>query len=86
MLQRAFNCTALYTCAFTAAVLVALATSSATGLSDVNLVETHLSRLTVVHKNQLRPSIGEIEANAPQRAGEAIGPDGVTFKRQGQWI
>jgi hypothetical protein len=87
-LQRVFNCTALFAGAITAAVLIAVATSSIPGLRAINLTETHLSRLTVVYKNQLRPSMSELEARAPQAVhkGKASGHDWGVFRRQGQWI
>jgi hypothetical protein len=87
-LQGAFNSITLIAVAITAVVLVALATSTVSGLPTVILAETHSPRLTVVFKNQIYPSISELEARTSRalRKGEASGYHSRSFDRQGQWI
>jgi hypothetical protein len=86
VLQRAFHCTALLATALAAAVLVALAASTAIGLSAMK--SAHLARLTVVYKNELHPSISELQARALKGSdkGEVSSDERIEFKRQGQWI
>jgi hypothetical protein len=44
-------------------------------------------RVTVIYKNQLHPSIGELEAAAEKgRSGDANSHDGLIFQRRSQWI
>jgi hypothetical protein len=44
-------------------------------------------RITVIYKNQMHPSIGELKAAAEKdRSGDANSHDGLTFLRRGQWI
>jgi hypothetical protein len=60
-----------------------LSTGPMTGLA-----EKPPSRLTLVYKNQLRPSIIELQARDPQapHKGEASSHDSRIFNHQGQWI
>jgi hypothetical protein len=86
VLHRALHGRALLAGALTAAVLVALATGTAIGLPGMK--PAHLARLTVVYKNELHPTISELEARAPQggHKGKASSDDSIRFKRQDQWI
>jgi hypothetical protein len=51
-------------------------------------VEPDLFQVTVIHKNQLHPKLGEVEARAAERRtkGEANSVHGIVPKSQGQWI
>jgi hypothetical protein len=86
--QRVFHCTVPIAGAIAAAVFVALVTITAIRVPAINHAETHLSRLTIVYKNQLHPSIIELEAREPQAAhkGETSSHESGSFKRQDQWI
>ena len=68
------------------AALPAVPTVEPTGLPGMK--PAHLARLTVVYKNELHPTISELEARAPQggHKGKASSDDSIRFKRQGQWI
>jgi hypothetical protein len=50
--------------------------------------ETGSSRVTVIYKNQMHPSIGELEARAAEKydSGQANGDREIVFQRRGQWI
>jgi hypothetical protein len=50
--------------------------------------ESHSSRATIIYKNQLHPSIDEIEARAAAQdpGGEANSDEGFITQRQGQEI
>jgi len=87
MLQSIFDRTALIAISISAAALVALAMISH-GLETQDLAEAKSSRVTVINKNHMHPSIGEIEARAVQteHKGEANSDKGFALKRQDQWI
>jgi hypothetical protein len=86
VLQGAFRCTALLASALAAAVLVVSATGTSIGLPAMK--PAHLSRLTVVYKNEPDPSISELQARAPKGGdkGEVSSDESISFERQGQWI
>jgi hypothetical protein len=46
------------------------------------------TRVTVIYKNQMHPSIGELEAGAREKdhSGDANSQDGLVFQRRSQWI
>ena len=86
MLQSIFNRTALIAISISAAALVALAMIS-NGLETQKLAEAKSPRVTVIDKNQMHPSIGEIEARTQTaHKGEANSDRGLALKRQEQWI
>jgi hypothetical protein len=86
MVQQTFDCTALIVISITSVVLIALAIVG-DGLGAPN-VTADLSLVTVISKNQLRPTIAELETHAAQAGskGEANGDEGLVMQRQGQWI
>jgi len=86
MLQSIFNRTALIAISISAAALVALAMIS-NGMETQDLAEAKSTRVTVIYKNQMHPSIGEIEARTQtEHKGEANSDKGLAVKRQDQWI
>ena len=87
MFQYAFNRAAVIAMSTTAAVLVALAIAG-NGAAGGNSAEADRYQVTVIHKNQLGPKLGEVEARAAQRPtkGEANSIHGVILDRRGQWI
>jgi hypothetical protein len=50
--------------------------------------ETGALRVTVIYKNQVHPSIGELEAGAAEEheSGQANSDRELRFQRRGQWI
>ena len=58
------------------------------GLKTQDLAKVKSPRVTVIDKNQMHPSIGEIEARAVQTEhnGEANSDMDFVIQRQGQWI
>jgi hypothetical protein len=86
-LHMLLNRTALIAISISAAAIVALAMISH-GLETQDLAEAKSSRVTVINKNQMHPSIDEIEARAVQteHKGEANSDKGFALKRQDQWI
>src|SRR5215213_4227437 len=87
MFQNVFNNAAVIAMSTTAAVFIALAVAG-NGAPGIRAVEADLFRVTVIHKNQLRPKLGEIEARASQRhtKGEANSVQDMVVDQQGQWI
>lgn len=87
MFQNVFNSAAVIATSTTAAVLVALAIAG-NGAAGGNSAEADRFQVTVIHKNQLGPKLGEVEARAAQRPtkGEANSIHGVILDRRGQWI
>ena len=87
MFQNVFNRAAVIAISTTAAVLVALAVAG-NGAGSMNTVEADLFQVTVIHKNQLRPRLGEVEARASQQhtKGEANSVHNAVLDQQGQWI
>jgi hypothetical protein len=87
ILQNAFNNAAVIAMSTTAAVFIALAVAG-NGAGGTKAVEADLFRVTVIHKNQLRPRLDEVEARASQRhtKGEANSVHGILADQQGQWI
>ena len=71
----------------TAAVFIALAVAG-NGAGGMKSMEADLFRVTVIHKNQLRPRLGEVEARASQlhTKGEANSIHGIVADQHGQWI
>jgi hypothetical protein len=45
-------------------------------------------RVTIIYKNQVQPSIGELEAGADEKynSGQANSDRELRFQRRGQWI
>src|SRR5215208_6390378 len=86
MFQNVFNNAAVIAISTTAAVFIALA-AAANGAGDIKTVEADRFQVTVIHKNQLRPKLGEVEARASQRhsKGEANSVHGTVADQQGQW-
>lgn len=87
MFQNVFNNAAVIAMSTTAAVFIALA-AAGNGTGDIKTVEADRFQVTVIHKNQLRPRLGEVEARASQRRskGEANSVHGIVADKQGQWI
>ena len=87
MFQYAFNRAAVIAMSTTAAVLVGLAVAG-NGELAMGAVEPDLFQVTVIHKNQLHPKLGEVEARTAERRtkGEANSVHGIVPKPQGQWI
>ena len=50
--------------------------------------ETGSSRVTVIYKNQVHPSVGELEAGAAEKydSGQANSDKEIAYQRRGQWI
>lgn len=71
----------------TGAALVAVATIGH-GFNAPAGEETASSGVTVIYKNQMHPSIGELEAGAAEKydSGQANSVKEVIFQRRGQWI
>src|SRR5262245_36663384 len=86
--QVGISYTSIFISVFTAAVLMAVATSIAIGLLAPPLAVKPPDQLTVAYKNQLHPSKSELEAREPHapHKGEASSQDSGLFNRQGQWI
>jgi hypothetical protein len=86
MLQSIFNRTALIALFISAVALVSLAMIS-NGLEPQDLAKVKSPRVTVIDKNQMHPSIGEIEARTQtEHKGEANSDKSLAVKRQDQWI
>jgi hypothetical protein len=87
MFQNIFNSAAVIAMSTTAAVFVVLAVAGS-GTGEMKTVEADLFQVTVIHKNQLRPRLGEVEAHASQRhtKGEANSVHGIVVDQHGQWI
>jgi hypothetical protein len=87
MFQNVFNNAAVIAMSTTAAVFIALA-AAGNGAAGVKSMEADLFQVTVIHKNQLRPRLGEVEARASQRhtKGEANSVHGIVADQHGQWI
>lgn len=85
MVQKAFDRTVRVAIFITSVVLLGSAIVGG-GLSAPNVATTDLSLVSVIHKNQQRPSIAELEAHAGSK-NEAKGDEGgLITERQGQWI
>jgi hypothetical protein len=67
-----------------AATLITLAIGS-NGWKASVAQDKRSSRVTVIYKNQLYPSIGELKARAA-KTDEANSDKEVLFRRRGQWI
>lgn len=82
MLQQALNCLALNIVSLTAAALFVL------GVIGTNVAQADSSLVTILYKNQMNPSIGELAARAVHRAlqGEANMVECVGSERTDQWI
>jgi hypothetical protein len=87
MFQNVFNSAAVIAISTTAAVLVALAIAG-NGPGPMRAVEPDLFQVTVIHKNQLHPRLGEVEARAAEQRteDEANSVHGIVPGPQGQWI
>jgi hypothetical protein len=87
MFQNVFNNAALIAMSTTAAVFVALAVAG-NEAGSIKPREADLLRVTVIHKNQLRPRLSEVEARASERhtKGEANSVHRIAADQLGQWI
>ena len=87
MLQKALDCLALSTLSLTAAVLCAVVLVGP-GVKAGDVAQANSSLVTVIYKNQLYPSIGELAARAvqPEHKGEANSNERVVSERRDQWI
>jgi len=87
MFQNVFNNAALIAMSTTAAVFVALAVAG-NEAGNIKTEEADLFRVTVIHKNQLRAKLSEVQARASQRytKGEANSVRGIVADQLGQWI
>jgi len=85
--QNVLNNAAVIAISTTAAVFIALAVAGK-GASGMKSMEADLFRVTVIHKNQLRPRLGEVEARESQlhTKGEANSVHGIVADQHGQWI
>lgn len=87
MFQNVFNNAALIAMSTTAAVFVALAVAG-NEAGNIKTEEADLFRVTVIHKNQLRPRLSDVEARASERhtKGEANSVHRIAADQLGQWI
>jgi hypothetical protein len=87
MFQNVFNNAAVIAMSTTAAVFIALAVAG-NGAGAIKSNEADLFQVTVIHKNQLRPRLGEVEARGSQlhTKGEANSIHGIVADQHGQWI
>jgi hypothetical protein len=71
----------------TGAAMIAVATLG-NGLNALVGEETGFSRVTVIYKNQVHPSTGELEARAAEKydSGQANSDRELGFQGRGQWI
>ena len=85
--QNVLNNAAVIAMSTTAAVFIALAMAG-NGAGGIKSMEADLFRVTVIHKNQLRPRLGEVEARESQlhTKGEANSVHGIVADQHGQWI
>jgi hypothetical protein len=83
MFQNVFTNAAVVAMATTAAVFIALAVAG-NGAGGMKTVEADRLQVTVIHKNQLRPRLGDVEARASQRHSK--GEANSVADQQGQWI
>ena len=87
MLQKALVCLAVGAIALTAAALCAVVLVGP-GVVAVGVAQANSAPVTVIYKNQLHPSIGELAARAPQteHKGVANTDKDLVFERRDQWI
>ena len=87
MLQKTLDCLALSTISLTAAVLCAVVIMGP-GAKAVDVAQATSSLVTVIYKNQMHPSIGELAAHAAltEHKDEANSDEGFVFERRDQWI
>jgi hypothetical protein len=87
MLQKALDCLALSTISLTVAALCAVVLVGP-GVKAVDVGQADSSQITVIYKNQLYPSIGELTARATltEHKGQANSDEGLVFERLDQWI
>jgi hypothetical protein len=66
MLQKALDCLAVGAIALTAAIALCAVVIVDPGAVAVGVAQANSAPVTVIYKNQLHPSIGELAARAPQ--------------------
>ena len=57
-------------------------------VKTMDVAQANSSLVTVIYKNQLYPSVGELGAQGAltEHKGEANIPEGLAFRGRGQWI
>ena len=88
MLQKALVCLAVGAIALTAAAALCAVVLVDPGVVAVGVAQANSAPVTVIYKNQLHPSIGELAARAPQteHKGVANTDKDLVFERRDQWI